>query len=273
MEFFLGIFFPYMAVIVFLTGTLLRLKNWLRTPVPFHLTLFPAPCGSGARVWSIVAEFLLCRSLFRENRFLWLPVWLFHLSLVLILVGHAFGIFFLRAQFTLIGLGIDAAVRLSLILGGAMGVIISLSIAALACRRLVSGEVRRLSAPVDYFQLFLLLAVALSGMAMYFPGFQADLREVRNYMGGLLWMQPVPLPRNSTFLLHFSLVNFLMIYFPFSTLLHSAGFFVIKTMLSEAPPLYPTPSGARPRTSYATMIASNLPVPRQTPPAGEGEER
>jgi nitrate reductase gamma subunit len=274
MEFFFGVILPYIAFSVFLTGTILRVIGWLRTPVPFQLTLFPVPQNTAGRIRSVATEFFFCRSLHREDKFLWLSVWLIHLSLLLVLAGHVLGIYFMRSQFTLIGLRPHSSVQMSLILGGITGVVMTFSIGALIYRRLVNAAVKRLSAPSNYFELLLLFALALSGISMYMPGLGVDLQAVRGYMGGLFGMHPVLLPRNATFFIHFLLVNILMIYFPFSSFMHSAGFFAIRSMLLEAPPAYPTPSGTVERSVFATRkLYPDIPVPRQTSTAGEGDRR
>jgi nitrate reductase gamma subunit len=274
MEFFFGVFLPYTAFSIFLTGTILRVAGWLRTPVPFHLTLFPTPQNTAGKIKSVATEFLFSRSLYREDKFLWLSAWMFHLSLTLVLVGHVLGIYFMRGQFTLIGLCPHTSGRMSLILGLITGVIMTFAIGGLIYRRLVNYEVKRLSAPSNYFELLLLLTVVLSGVLMYLPGLGVDLRPVRAYMGGLIGMHPVLLPRSVTFFVHFSLVNILMLYFPFSSFMHSAGFFAIRSMLLEAPPAYPTTSGTVERSVFATRrLSPDIPVPRQTSTAGEGDER
>ena len=48
-----------------------------------------------------------------EDKLLWISVWLFHISLALILVGHVLGICFIRGQFTFIGLSSASSGRSS----------------------------------------------------------------------------------------------------------------------------------------------------------------
>ena len=146
MEFLLGVIFPYTAWSVFVSGTILRIVGWLKVPVPFHLTLFPAPVSTADRIATIAWDFLLCSTLFREDKALWLRVWLFHLSLALIIAGHVVGIFFLRDQFVLVGLSPAASQFLSKLLGGISGIVMVLSLGALIIGRIVnpwSGSSRR----------------------------------------------------------------------------------------------------------------------------------
>lgn len=252
MEFLLGVIFPYTAWSVFVSGTILRIVGWLKTPVPFHVTLFPAPVSTADRIATIASDFLLCSTLFREDKALWLRVWVFHLSLALIIAGHVVGIFFLRDQFVLVGLSPAASQFLSKLLGGISGIVMVLSLGALIIGRIVNPLVRKLSAPEDFFTLLLLIAIAVSGILLYLPGFHVDLPAVRAYMGGLIYFRETSLPHSSIFVLHFLLVNLLLLYFPFSRLLHSAGYFVNRAMLTEDPPTYPTSPGKTQRSPFAT---------------------
>jgi nitrate reductase gamma subunit len=246
-----GMVLPYVAFSVFLGGTLLRISGWVAIPVPFHLTLFPVAKDKAGKVWEVMAEFLLCRTLYRGDTLLWLPVCIFHYSLLMVMCGHLLGICFLRDQFVLLGLRPESSRNLSVILGGVTGTMMALSLFALLCRRIFRIDVRRLSSPDSYVDLVLILSITLTGMLMYLPGFHVELRDVRAYMAGLLLFDPVPLPQSPVFITHFLLVNLLMLYFPFSRMLHSAGFFVNRLMLAEAPPVYPTPGHSAPRSDFA----------------------
>jgi len=261
MELFVFGILPYFAFATFLIGTIVRVAGWLRSPLPFHLTLFPVRNSRTGRVVSVATEFFLCRSLFQEDKLLWLCVWLFHMALLMVAAGHVLGIAFLRDQFTLVGLNASASKVSSLILGGVTGSIMTASLCALLCRRIVNANVRRLSEPDNFFDLLVLLAIALTGLLMYVPGFHADLPAVKAFMAGIISLQPIPIPHNTTFVIHFLLVNLLLLYFPFSRLLHSAGFFVNRVMLVEAPPIFPTPVGNTPRSAFATKILDpDIPV-------------
>jgi nitrate reductase gamma subunit len=192
----------------------------------------------------------------------------------MIIFGHVLGICFLRGQFTLIGLSAGSSARLSWLLGGITGSVMTLSLVGLITRRLIVPRVKRLSETSDYFELMLLAAVALSGLAMYAPGGHVDLPSVKSYMGGLIAMRPVPLPASLPFVVHISLVNVLLLFFPFSVLMHFVGGFFIRKMLMETPPVYPTAQGNVPRSEFASRRAeSHIPVPRHIPVEGQGEQR
>ena len=56
-------------------------------------------------------------------------------------------------------------------------------------------------------------------------GLHVYLVDVKAFILGLLTLHPVAPPQHPLFLLHFFLVLMLMIYFPFSKLLHAGGIF------------------------------------------------
>ncbi len=244
MLFFVGEVFPYIAVAVFLIGMAWRITEWLRTPVPFQITLFPAPDTTSGRIAAIAKELLLFTSLRRGgSEGLWFWAWFMHGMLLMIIIGHIVGIYYLTHQFTMIGLTEEASSRLSAFFGTVSGFGILAALLVLFYRRTVVPEVKRLSDPADYFDLLLFLAVVITGMHMRVTSLEIDLPAIRAYLGSLIMLQPVPIPQKWVFVTHFSLVNLFFLYFPFSKLVHLAGFFVNRSMLVEAAPVYPTRSG------------------------------
>lgn len=243
MLFFLGQIFPYIAIILFLTGMTWRVLIWLKAPVPFQLTLFPAPQTFAGRVGAIGWEIVSFRSLWLGDPALWLWAWLMHGSLAFIIGGHIVGIYTLTRQFTLIGLSPAASSTWSAGFGIAAGILCFLSLMVLFYRRTAIAELKRLSDPVDYFDLLLLLAIVISGMHMRLTSLNIDLPAIRSYLAGILTLHPLPIPRTWIFVSHFTLVNILLLYFPFSKLVHAAGFVVNRAMVTEKPPVYPTPAG------------------------------
>ncbi len=242
---------PIAAVTLFFCGSVLRIAAWLRRPVPYQLTLFPVPTERGGKLALAAVELFLFRTIFRENRLLWLMAWLLHLSLAMILAGHVLGISLLRGQFTVLGASLETSALVSRTLGGVAGAVMLSSLIALFCRRLLDHELRRLSEPFVWFDLLLLLSIASSGLGMYLPGFHPDLPAARSWIASLFLFDPVPPPPNPLFTLHLLLAGFLLVYFPFSQLMHAAGAMVNRAMLMEPAPSFPTPAGKRPRSPFA----------------------
>ncbi len=53
--------------------------------------------------------------------------------------------------------------------------------------------------------------------------------NIKVFISGLLTLRPVNVPLNPMFLIHFGLVLLLLIYFPFSKLMHAGGIFFTPT--------------------------------------------
>jgi nitrate reductase gamma subunit len=245
MLFFIGQVFPYIAVGVFIIGMAIRIRNWLKAPVPFQLTLFPAPKDSVGRITVIGRELLLFDSLLRGDRGLWFWAWTMHVSLAMIIFGHIVGIATLTQQFTMFGLSPAASSQLSAFFGTIAGIAFLISLIVLFYRRTAIPELKRLSDPADYFDILLLLSIVVSGMHMRVTTHEVDLPVIRSYLGNLLTFSPTPVPHDWVFISHYFLVNVLLMYFPFSKMAHLAGFFVNRSILTEPAPVYPTPDGTK----------------------------
>jgi nitrate reductase gamma subunit len=103
------------------------------------------------------------------------------------------------------------------------------AVAALFCRRLFLAKVRFISLPADYFPLFLLLGIGITGLLMRFV-FRVDIVSVKELANGLASLHPtVPDNIGSIFFIHVALVSTLFAYFPFSKLMHMGGVFMSPT--------------------------------------------
>ena len=228
---FLGQVSPYIVAGVFLAGIGFRLWAWAHVPVPFRIALSPDPKTGRGVAGSIVAETLLFRSLFRGGKEGWAGAWVFHAALALTLVGHFFGIALLAKQFTLLGASEEASKDLSALFGSIAGILLLATLAYLFARRIAIPYVRIISFANDYFVVILLVAIALTGGYMRLLT-ETDLAPIRDYVGGLLAFNPPPLPDNPMFAVHFSLVQLLLLYFPFSKLMHSCGVFFTRALVT-----------------------------------------
>lgn len=240
MLFFIGQIFPYLAAGIFLVGMIWRVGTWLRVPVPFQLTLSPVPVTMSGRIWTVGKELLLFSSLWRGDRGLWLWAWLMHATLAMVIVGHIVGISNIGLQFTAMGFTASQSLALSAFMGTSTGIVMLAALCVLLYRRTAVPEVKRLSDPSDYFDLLLILSIVVSGLHMRMTSLDVDLMAIRAYLGGIISFQPTPIPKEWIFVSHFFLVNMLLIYIPFSKLMHLAGSFVNRAMLVAAPPVYPT---------------------------------
>jgi [DsrC]-trisulfide reductase subunit M len=256
---FLGVLLPYGAMLVFLAGLTYRVITWARSPVPFQI---PTTCGQQKSLpWiksskteaphnragvllRMALEVLFFRSLFRntraqlrdgprllyaEDKFLWLGGLAFHWSLLVILLRHLR--FFVEPvpRFILALDAIDSFLQVSAPGLLITDVVILAALIFLLQRRYSNPQVRYVSLFTDYFALFLLLGITLSGILMrYFV--RADLESIKQIALGVVAFSPViPASVSPLFFVHLTLVSVLLIYFPFSKLVHMGGIFLSPT--------------------------------------------
>jgi nitrate reductase gamma subunit len=129
-------------------------------------------------------------------------------------------------------LHIDADTK-SAVVGGAAGVTILVMIVLLIARRFAVERVREISAPADYFALFLILAIVLTGNAMRFLG-HFDLVESRQYFASLIMLQWPTVPESGWFLAHLFLGQMLLLYMPFSKIMHFGGVFFTQAAIKRS---------------------------------------
>ena len=208
----------YFAAAVLLFGVAYRVWLYARTPAPLKIPVTPAPLTPAGVAVRLAKEVVLFASLFRGNKWTWLFGWVFHFALLLVLLRHLR--YFQEPVWTWVALiqpfGKYAAYAM---VAGLIG---------LWARRFLVDRVRYISAPSDHLMLALLLAIALSGLAMkYF--FHTDIVALKAFFLGLLRFDLQPLPADGMLLVHLTLVALLMIVFPFSKLMHAPGLFFAPT--------------------------------------------
>lgn len=260
---FLGVALPYAAILVFLGGVVWRVLQWAKLPVPFPIPTtggqqkslpwirrapLDAPAGTLEVAGRMLLEVALFRSLFRNtearmrmdtpqgarlvywsSKWLWAVALLFHYSFLVILVRH-FRFFFeptpacIRAVEFLDSLMQVGVPRLFM-----SDAAIVAALAFLLMRRLYDPKLRYISLPGDYFPLFLLLGAALSGISLrYFT--KVDIASVKVLTMGLVTFSPtVPAGIGPAFYVHLAFVSTLLMYFPFSKLMHMGGVFLSPT--------------------------------------------
>ena len=259
MYYFFGVIIPYLAILTFVGGFVYRIMNWARSPVPFVIPTtagqqysFPwikqnkldNPSTTAGAIGRMALEVLLFRSLFRNSKvelrdgpkltyqwekWLWLAGLLFHWSFLVIFIRHLR--FFTEP--------VPGFVHLADTLDGILQVglpgiyltdgLILATVTYLFIRRVVIPQMKYISLPADYFPLFLILALATSGILMrYF--IRVDLLKVKELAMGLVSFHPtVPEGIGVMFFIHFFLVCTLFAYFPFSKLMHLGGVFLSPT--------------------------------------------
>jgi nitrate reductase gamma subunit len=226
--FFVGVLLPPITLIVFAGGLIYRLHLWWKLPVP-KMTLFPAREPGMDTFLGVLKAVFFSPGLFKTDRLLWIISWVFHTTLALILVGHLRVATDFPALWRVLGINPDV---MSSVVGTLAGVVIFLAVVLLTFRRVTIPRVQEISQTGDYLALLLLLCVILTGNAMRFQE-HFDLNLTREYFAGLVHFQmPIP-PLKGWFLMHFLFSQLLILYLPFSKLLHLGGIFFTQTALQR----------------------------------------
>jgi len=254
-----GVVIPYAAVALFIGGLIYRVMGWANVPVPFRIPTTSGqqksltwikqerlenPHNTLAVIGRMALEILFFRSLLRNTKselvegrrlvygtdlWLWLAAMAMHWSFLIILFRHLrlltqpvpLCVTFLEKVDGFLEVGIPVIYVTSFIFLAAL--------AYLLFRRLASAKVRYISLASDYFPLFLLLGIGISGFYLRHLD-KTDIVGVKELALGLTHFAPVvPESISPLFFGHLLLVSVLLAYFPFSKLVHMAGVFLSPT--------------------------------------------
>jgi len=211
----------YVAFAVFFVGTGIRLVKLFREPKnPTTLQIFPDKRPRW--MWALHDTFLL-PTVRRHNPIFWVFLMLFHISFLLLIIGHLELIDDFR---------IFQIVQHEVFLGkGFVGLILSVSLLFFLFRRFASPN-RDLSVPEDYYLLILLFLTVFFGSQMdwarrWYDYGNLSVVEYREYLSSLLYLKPhlssdLTSPGHSFMLvLHVFFANLFLMFFPFSQVMHS----------------------------------------------------
>jgi len=236
LRFLIGGVLPYMALLVFVIAMVFRIRSWMKLPAP-SMTLFPAPPQGGkATAINTVKEAVFFRSLFRGDRSLWLFAWSFHVVLALIFVGHLRVVSNVDQVFMNMGMTEAGIQGMSSGAGGAAGVIILLTAVVLLFRKLLIPRVKEITSVSDVLALVLIGAILITGNMMRFGAEHFDLTLTREYFASLASFGSVAdagALQNGVFLIHMCLALLLLMYIPFSKILHFGGIFFTHQLIRK----------------------------------------
>ena len=255
-----GAVIPGVAFAVFLVGIVARVIRWARAPVPFRIPTtagqqkslpwiknseFDNPSGFLGVMGRMFLEVLFFRSLFRNTRvelisdrekvnyigtkYLWAAAMAFHWSMLVVVFRHFR--FFVEPVPRVVEMvqGLDGFFKVGVPVIYATSVLLIVSLAYLLLRRLADAKVKYISLPTDYFALYLLLGIAISGFLMRHLE-KVDIVNVKAAIAGWASFQLVtPEGVGALYFIHVFLVSVLLVYFPFSKLLHAPGVFLSPT--------------------------------------------
>jgi nitrate reductase gamma subunit len=259
LHFLFGVIIPYAAVATFIIFTVFRILKWGSSPVPFRI---PTTCGQQKSLpWikqsklenpsgllgvagRMALEVLFFRSLFRnlktqmndgarltygEAKWLWAAGLAFHWSFFFILIRHL-RFFTEKVPYPvqLVEM-LDSFLQIGTPLLYMTDAVLLAAVTYLFIRRVGLPQVRYISLIADYFPLFLILAIATTGVLMrYF--YKTDIVSVKMFTMSLVSFKPaIPQGISVLFYIHLFLLCTLFAYFPFSKLVHMAGVFMSPT--------------------------------------------
>jgi nitrate reductase gamma subunit len=227
--------YPYLCLTVFLVG------SWLR----FDREQYTWRSGSS--------------QLLRRRQLMWGSN-LFHVGILLIFLGHFFGLLTPIWVFDMLGISHTFKQWMAIVIGGVAGVACFVGLTLLIHRRLFDARIRTTSSFGDVAVLLLLYAQLILGMASIYVSLQhLDGHEMVKFMTwaqGILTLQPavwmLVADANWIFKLHLFLGMTIFLVFPFTRLVHiwsapvwylgRRGYQVVRTR--QAP-------GPRGRSTYA----------------------
>ena len=259
MHFFFGIILPYAAAVTFIIFMVFRILKWGSSPVPFRIpttcrqqkslpwikqSKLESPSNLFGVIGRMALEVLFFRSLFRnvktqmgddsklsygEAKWLWLAGMAFHWSFLIILIRHL-RFFMVPVPSSIMMIeGLDSLLQVGAPLLYLTDGVLLLAVLYLFIRRVGIPQVRYISLVSDYFPLFLIFGIALSGVLMrYF--YKSDIVSVKMLTMSLVSFSPaVPTGIGIIFYIHLFLICILLVYFPFSKLVHMTGVFMSPT--------------------------------------------
>jgi nitrate reductase gamma subunit len=169
------------------------------------------------------------RLVYGEQKWLWLAALAFHWSFLIVLLRHLR--FFLEPTPAWVGVlaAIDGFFQVGAPVVYATDLVLLAALGYLFVRRVSDPQVRYISLFQDYFALYLLIGLVVSGVLMrYFV--RPDIVAIKQLTLGLVTFAPVvPSQVTPLFFVHLFLLSALVAYFPFSKLMHMAGVFLSPT--------------------------------------------
>jgi nitrate reductase gamma subunit len=260
-----GVAAPYLSVLLFFEGLIYRIVQWVRSPVPFRIPTTAGqnrtlpwiertvqdkldnPSKFTQVVGRMALEVMAFRSLFRNTRtelkkypdypegaklvhwsykWLWLGAIAFHYAFLLVLLRHLR--FFSEPVWGFIHQleSVDGFVQFYTPVVYLTDIVLLTALTYLLIRRLANPALRYISLAADYFPLFLILSIGITGFFLRYV-YRTDITAVKQLAIGLVTFSPVvPAGISPLFYAHLFLVSVLFAYFPFSKLMHMPGIFL-----------------------------------------------
>ncbi len=227
---FLYVILTYAAFIILIVGLIWKIIVYSKTPMCVKIALTPAPKTKGGVVIRLLEEVLFLKTLFKSNKATWIGSYVFHVSFAVVILQHILRHYVYDFYYGHPPTWYDTLIPIGVI----FGVLMLLSLLYLLARRIFVEKVKLVSYFSDYFILILLIAIGIAGLSEIFfipdAEFQKVVTQLDVYFNRLLLFHPTNIPTNPIFLLHYTLVLILLVYIPFSKLVHFIGIFFSPTL-------------------------------------------
>jgi nitrate reductase gamma subunit len=199
---------------LFLIGIVIRIARIAAMPVHVRWELYPIPNGAIGKTRVMLSEIFLLKGVFEQNRPLWIWSWIFHISLYLLIGVACLSLVALISEplrdFMTFGIAILAGFAYACGAVGSSGLILT---------RLISPRLRPFTSFGAFFNLALLLAIFLSGLATALLQPAAANVIVEQAESFLLFHPPPPLHLFAA--IHLVLIALVAAYFPWTQMAHA----------------------------------------------------
>lgn len=229
----------YLSFAVLIVGVGWKVIKYMNMPIHLRWELYPIPHekkdGSYFeevdwwkkprhkhylnQAFFMAQEILFIRALYHHNRKMWYASFPFHFGLYLVLGWLALLVG--GAALTAFGApagavnGIQMAAKVVGVIGLTLGAIGSLGLLLI---RATAEELKNYTAPVDYFNLFFILAVMGTGILSWLT-VDPDFVVARTYIQSLITFKAIQVP-GPVFAVHIILFSLFFLYLPFTHMTH-----------------------------------------------------
>jgi len=211
------------SFMVFVVGFLYKITIYIKTPQPLKIPQTPQSLNAIGVFFRMAADVLFFRSLLKGAKALWVIGLIFHYFFLLIMISHLRYFIYPVPKFLVSMSGIALIDGYVLLIAALMLLLRRLG------RRFINPMVNYVSIFADYFVLVLIISIASTGILMRSLS-RPDIIEIKTFTLGLITLSINSAPIYSfMFIIHITLVCLLAVYFPFSKLMHSGGYFFSPT--------------------------------------------
>ncbi len=230
----------YLAISVFIFGTIYVLARWLFTKkgpsgtfLGFrNMFTYPGQDSSWKALTNILGRIFLFTSMKRDP-YVRITSLIFHWSLWIIIIAHADIV--LYPYIVASGIPESSLEITGAYVGTVFNILLVASGTVLVLRRIVDRYLRRISNAADFFAILLILAIGFSGLAMRImlpPDFA--YAQASPFILSVASFAPINIPSSPLFALHLILTMTLFLYFPLpvSKFMHPYSFLTNPTLNS-----------------------------------------